>query len=186
MVYVATRSGTKESEVDLGLMMGGRIYPEDKNKRQVFEYVVSLCLARHRRTQQGKTASSQRQKLPWSILSASRAKHVRHRELHVDRRIPFPPNTNIPSAETQAAIDSQPVRAASPSAEPGPTITTVIPPNPQGDGEKAEPIVPEQDDLHASGEAAWTKPRIKELKLEFEASSDQFGRITLYQVELLG
>ena len=25
--------------MDLGLMMGGRIFPEDKNKRQVFECV---------------------------------------------------------------------------------------------------------------------------------------------------
>jgi hypothetical protein len=26
-----------EGEVDVGLMMGGKIYPEDKNRRQVFE-----------------------------------------------------------------------------------------------------------------------------------------------------
>lgn len=39
MVYCATRRQENESEVRLGLIMGGRIYPEDKNKRQVFEYV---------------------------------------------------------------------------------------------------------------------------------------------------
>jgi hypothetical protein len=36
-MYVATipRGGT--SKVSLGLALGGKIYPEDKNKRQVFE-----------------------------------------------------------------------------------------------------------------------------------------------------
>ena len=37
VVYVATRRGHESSEIDLGLSMGGKIYPEDKNKRQVFE-----------------------------------------------------------------------------------------------------------------------------------------------------
>lgn len=37
VVYIATKPRSSESEVDLGLCMGGKIYPEDKNKRQVFE-----------------------------------------------------------------------------------------------------------------------------------------------------
>ncbi|ORY28520.1 hypothetical protein BCR39DRAFT_468216, partial [Naematelia encephala] len=36
-VYVALRPHGDESGIQLGLMMGGKIYPEDKNKRQVFE-----------------------------------------------------------------------------------------------------------------------------------------------------
>lgn len=35
-VYVATKA-KNEGEAEVGLMMGGKIYPEDKNKRQVFE-----------------------------------------------------------------------------------------------------------------------------------------------------
>ena len=37
MIYVATKSRDKESLVDLGLMMGGKLYPEDRNRRQIFE-----------------------------------------------------------------------------------------------------------------------------------------------------
>jgi hypothetical protein len=104
-------------------------------------------------------------------------------------RIPYPKHSSIPSEKTQEAIDSLPIRAASPTSpgkQPGPSITTVVPPNPDGGGEKADPIVPEAGAFHESGEKAWTAPLLKEIKIEFEASSDQFGRITLYQVEILG
>lgn len=37
MVYIASKSPNEASEVSLGLQMGSYIYPEDKNKRQVFE-----------------------------------------------------------------------------------------------------------------------------------------------------
>jgi hypothetical protein len=105
-----------------------------------------------------------------------------------DRRIPFPANSEIPSDETQTAIDARPTRITSPTPDgPQPiTITTEVPPNPEGEGEKAEPLVPASGAAHESGEKAWLSPLIKELKIEFEASSDQFGRITLYQVEILG
>jgi len=36
-VYVAAKARNQETDVDLGLMMGGKIFPEDKNKRQLFE-----------------------------------------------------------------------------------------------------------------------------------------------------
>ena len=37
MLYAATQGKGHESEVQMGLMMGGKIFPEDKNKRQVFK-----------------------------------------------------------------------------------------------------------------------------------------------------
>jgi hypothetical protein len=65
-------------------------------------------------------------------------------------------------------------------------ITTEVPPNPHGGGEAAEPLVPAADGVHADGGKAWLTPLIKEIKIEFETSSDQFGRITLYNLEVLG
>jgi hypothetical protein len=105
-----------------------------------------------------------------------------------DDRIPYPPNSEIPSDETQTAIDARPTRVTSPTPDGSQpiTITTEVPPNPEGDGEKAEPLVPVSGATNTSGDKAWLRPLIKELKIEFEASSDQFGRITLYQVEVLG
>ncbi|TYJ54705.1 hypothetical protein B9479_004645 [Cryptococcus floricola] len=78
----------REGEVELGLELGGRIYPEDKNRRQIFE-------------------------------------------------IPFPP-----------------------------TVAST------GDG-----VVPVKTSKPV--------PQIREIKLEFEKSSDHYGRITLYSLELL-
>ena len=46
MVYCATKPHDIENDVDLGLTMGGYIYPEDKNKRQVFEYVTRPSLSK--------------------------------------------------------------------------------------------------------------------------------------------
>jgi hypothetical protein len=37
MVYVAMAPREGSSEVELGLMMARRVYPEDKSSRQVFE-----------------------------------------------------------------------------------------------------------------------------------------------------
>lgn len=43
-VYVATRRPGEASHVQLGLTMGGRIYPQDKSMRQVFKWVFLLLL----------------------------------------------------------------------------------------------------------------------------------------------
>ncbi|WVQ79430.1 hypothetical protein IAT38_001528 [Cryptococcus sp. DSM 104549] len=106
-VWVArTEKAEKTVEgVGLGLMLGGKIYPEDRNRRQVFE-------------------------------------------------IPFPPSGISPTT--------------SPST--GPKIITEVP---------ADGTAPVEDD-------GVDLPLITELKLEFEKSSDQYGRITLYSLEVLG
>ncbi len=64
--------------------------------------------------------------------------------------------------------------------ELGPNIVTEIPANPNGGGARAAPYLngnaedEEQDQLD-----------ITELKIEFEASSDQYGRVTVYSIEVL-
>ncbi|EIW71724.1 hypothetical protein TREMEDRAFT_60640 [Tremella mesenterica DSM 1558] len=96
-IYIAFQAG--ESDVNLGLAFGGKIYPEDKNKRQIFP-------------------------------------------------IPFPPSQSNPfpsTTEPRTALE--------------PTTLNPTPPTPA---------------------------RITELKLEFESSSDSHGRVTIYQLELLG
>jgi hypothetical protein len=62
----------------------------------------------------------------------------------------------------------------------GPTIVTEVPNNPNGNGAKAEPFVGglNGDDMES--------PELVELKIEFEGSSDQFGRVVVYGVEILG
>ncbi|AFR95412.1 hypothetical protein C343_03510 [Cryptococcus neoformans C23] len=92
-VWVAEeKDAEKEGVIRLGLELGGKIYPEDRNKRQIFE-------------------------------------------------IPFPPSGALPSElEIEGAAGD----------------------NPSG------------------------LPLLKELKFEFDKSSDQYGRITLYSVEILG
>ncbi|WVR08257.1 hypothetical protein IAU60_005304 [Kwoniella sp. DSM 27419] len=126
-VWVA-RSEDAEGKVGLGLMMGGKVYPEDRNKRQVFE-------------------------------------------------IPFPP-TGM----------SEALHPPSPPTHPSkPTITTEITP--------AEANAPEAVEAHPDGHGIQPKrdegegvkefPYLTELKLEFEKSSDQYGRVTLYSIEVL-
>jgi hypothetical protein len=39
MVYLAMAPREGSSDIELGLMMAKRVYPEDKSSRQVFEYV---------------------------------------------------------------------------------------------------------------------------------------------------
>ena len=101
--------------------------------------------------------------------------------------IPYPSNSDVPSATTQKATDNLPVKVTSTvQGEPPVAITTEVPPTPHGDGEAAKPLVPAADGIHANGAKARVTPLIKEIKIEFEASSDQFGRITLYNLEILG
>ncbi|WVO23249.1 uncharacterized protein IAS62_004596 [Cryptococcus decagattii] len=86
------KDAEKEGIVRLGLELGGKIYPEDRNKRQIFE-------------------------------------------------IPFPPSGALSSElETEGAV----------------------------------------------GDKTLGLPLLKELKFDFDKSSDQYGRITLYSVEILG
>ena len=43
-LYVATRlPRSSDSDISLGLMMGGKLYPEDKNKRQIFRLVQGIA-----------------------------------------------------------------------------------------------------------------------------------------------
>ncbi|WWC65646.1 uncharacterized protein I303_108267 [Kwoniella dejecticola CBS 10117] len=118
-VWVA-RSEDAEGGVGLGLMMGGKIYPEDRNKRQVFE-------------------------------------------------IPFPPTGLSPTDEV-------------PPSTSEPTITTEITAAEANSGAvKAHPDGQGIVKKHSHDEL----PYLTELKLEFEKSSDQYGRVTLYSIEVL-
>lgn len=92
-VWVAEeKDAEKEGVIRLGLELGGKVYPEDRNKRQIFE-------------------------------------------------IPFPPSGALPSELEAEGV---------------------------------------------AGDNSSGLPLLKELKFEFDKSSDQYGRITLYSVEILG
>ncbi|OCF77791.1 hypothetical protein I204_01792 [Kwoniella mangroviensis CBS 8886] len=118
-VWVA-RSEDAEGGVGLGLMMGGKVYPEDRNKRQVFE-------------------------------------------------IPFPPTGLSPTSEE------------SPSS--GPTITTEI--TAAEANSSAVEAHPDGQGIIKNKHTSNDLPYLTELKLEFEKSSDQYGRATLYSIEVL-
>lgn len=91
-VWVAEeKDAEKEGVIRLGLELGGKVYPEDRNKRQIFE-------------------------------------------------IPFPPSGALPSELEAEGV---------------------------------------------AGDNSSGLPLLKELKFEFDKSSDQYGRITLYSVEIL-
>ncbi|WRT69470.1 uncharacterized protein IL334_006456 [Kwoniella shivajii] len=120
-VWVARSEDAEGKSVGLGLMLGGKVFPEDRNKRQVF-------------------------------------------------KIAFPPVGLSPTDEN------------GPAASKGPTIVTEITPQEAQSGAvEAHPdgkgIVKKSDDDEL--------PYLTELKLEFEKSSDQYGRITLYSIEVL-
>lgn len=105
------KDAEKEGIIRLGLELGGKIYPEDRNKRQIFEQVLFYT------------------------------NDSLHGLLTSVYRIPFPPSGALPS------------------------------------------------ELEAKGAACDNTsglPLLKELKFEFDKSSDQYGRITLYSVEILG
>lgn len=105
------KDAEKEGIVRLGLELGGKIYPEDRNKRQIFEQVLFF------------TSDSL------------------HGLLTSVYRIPFPPSGALSSElETEGAV----------------------------------------------GDKTLGLPLLKELKFDFDKSSDQYGRITLYSVEILG
>ncbi|WWC93061.1 uncharacterized protein L201_008025 [Kwoniella dendrophila CBS 6074] len=121
-VWVA-RSEDAEGGVGLGLMMGGKIYPEDRNKRQTFE-------------------------------------------------IPFPPTGLSPTSEEPPSTTST-----------GPTITTEITPAEANSG--AVKAHPDGQGIIKKHNTDDELPYLTELKLEFEQSSDHYGRVTLYSIEVL-
>jgi hypothetical protein len=69
---------------------------------------------------------------------------------------------------------------------PGVHIVTEIPANPNGGGARAAALV-NGNGIASNGtsDAESDVPDITELKIEFEASSDQYGRVTVYGVEVL-
>lgn len=72
----------------------------------------------------------------------------------------------------------------------GPSIRTEVPPNPLGGGAPAQKLDGAYSQFNGStmngdGQAAWGLPELTELKIEFEQTSDNQGRVTLYQVEIL-
>jgi hypothetical protein len=72
--------------------------------------------------------------------------------------------------------------ASLPTSEPH--IVTEIPPNPSGGG---APAKVEGVNAPVSDELAWLDDiELVELKVEFEKSSDEYGRVTVYQIEVLG
>ena len=95
------------------------------------------------------------------------------------RRIVYPPSTQHPPLAGQAAGTGNLPTTSVPGS--GAQITTVVPPNPSGQGRPAQSLV---DGI--GGEDSWDPPVITELKIEFEKSSDQYGRITVYSIEVLG
>ncbi|WWD20104.1 hypothetical protein CI109_104578 [Kwoniella shandongensis] len=117
-VWVARVEDRDGKAVGLGLMMGGKVYPEDRNKRQVFE-------------------------------------------------IPFP--------QSGLATEEEEPTSATNS---GPNIVTEVLPDHATTPQKRE---------HAQRQHEEQKPPLlTELKIEFEKSSDQYGRVTLYSIEVLG
>lgn len=66
----------------------------------------------------------------------------------------------------------------------GPTIVTERPANPAGGGQPAGHYL--NGERQGTLGEMWTPPDLEELKLEFEQSSDQYGRVTLYSIEVLG
>lgn len=66
----------------------------------------------------------------------------------------------------------------------GPTIVTERPANPAGSGVPASHYL--NGERQGDKGEMWIAPELEELKLEFERSSDQYGRVTLYSVEVLG
>ena len=123
-VYLAVRPKGNEGKISLGLSMGGKIYPEDKNKRQVFRYAASDCTC--------------------CKLDLTGC------------RIPYPPGSTPNIGSRSSALNAV--------NGPEPHIITVT------RGSEAE-----EDDV----------PDLVELKIEFEKSSDQYGRVTVYSVEVL-
>ena len=59
-------------------------------------------------------------------------------------------------------------------------IVTEVPPNPNGGGARAAGLLDGPME-----EEGWDQPDLAELKIEFEKSSDQYERVTLYGVEVL-
>jgi len=85
-------------------------------------------------------------------------------------RIPYPPSVDSGSSQNG----------------PGVHIVTEIPANPNGGGARAAALV-NGNGIASNGtsDAESDVPDITELKIEFEASSDQYGRVTVYGVEVL-
>jgi hypothetical protein len=94
-------------------------------------------------------------------------------------RIPFPPGSKTLPQAHQQTIANLPTHMTS-QEHLGPTITTEIPANPNGNGYKARSFI---DGLNGD---EMESPEMAEMKIEFEKSSDQFGRITIYSIEVLG
>ncbi|WVF68650.1 hypothetical protein IAT40_003420 [Kwoniella sp. CBS 6097] len=147
-IWVA-RSEDAEGGVGLGLMMGGKVYPEDKNKRQVFS-------------------------------------------------IPLPPT----GLATESELSSAAERDSNPHK---PTIVTEISPaeanssatetHPDGQGITRTPAEGADAGSGTAGQPATIStqragrereyPYLTELKIEFEKSSDQYGRVIVYSIEVL-
>lgn len=101
------------------------------------------------------------------------------------RRIPYPPNVLIPPK----TIESLPTASTS-ATSLGPTIYTDVAPHPLGGGDKGPALdgafTPASHTSTTSGTVGMALPDLTEIKLEFEETSDNQGRVTLYQVEILG
>ena len=80
-------------------------------------------------------------------------------------RIPYPPSTGK-TASKGSAVNG-------------------IAPNAMSNGNGTAGHEPHVNGVNGTEDSESDLPDITEMKLEFEASSDQYGRITLYSIEVL-
>ncbi|WVQ96187.1 hypothetical protein IAU59_003290 [Kwoniella sp. CBS 9459] len=143
-VWVA-RSEDAEGGVGLGLMMGGKVYPEDKNKRQVFSIPLPPT---------GLATESE-------LSSAAERDSNPHTPTIVTEITPAEAN----SGATKIHPDGQGITKADSTGSAGPATATIS-------AQRASRHEKEY-------------PYLTELKIEFEKSSDQYGRVIIYSIEVL-
>ncbi|OCF37073.1 hypothetical protein I317_07376 [Kwoniella heveanensis CBS 569] len=150
-VWVA-RSEDAEGGVGLGLMMGGKVYPEDKNKRQVFRIPLPTT---------GLATESE-------LSSAAERDSDPHRPTIVTEITPAEANS---ASATELHPDGQ-----------GIAKTAVADGTGAGSGVSAgQPATIGTQRARKEREY----PYLTELKIEFEKSSDQYGRVIVYSIEVL-